>query len=82
MRRYWLTFENLGRPHPINLGCGVTARDYHDAVLLLRAAFPELSFDAPLTVVEDVDVSTLDKDHIAPNLGNVLAGGVWWPRIE
>ena len=82
LKRYWLTFERLGRPHPVNLGCGVTARDYDDALSLVQAAFPELIFGAPLAVVEDVDVSALDEKHIAPNLGNVLVRGISWPRIE
>jgi len=80
MKRYWLTFRSVGHPHPINLGCGVTALDLNDALLLIRAAFPDLVLGSPLTVIDGIDVSTLDAGHIIPNLGNVLERGVWWPR--
>ena len=80
MRRYWLTFQAIGKPHPINLGCGVTAVGLEDALLMVRTAFPDLSLGQPVTVAEDVDLSTLDERHILPNLGNVLEPGMWWPQ--
>ncbi len=79
MIRYWLTFSGLDTPHPINLGCGVTARSYDDAMVLVQAAFPDLAVGSPATVVENIDISTLDAKHVLPNVGNVLARGVWWP---
>jgi hypothetical protein len=80
MTRYWLTFPQLDTPHPINLGCGVTGRDYDDALLLIRASFSDLRLWPPRTVTENIDVSTLDAGHVLPNLGNVFERGVWWPR--
>jgi hypothetical protein len=82
MKRYWITFPHVGRPHPIELGCGVTAWNYDDALLLIRAAFPDLALGSPQKVVENIDVSTLDAGHVLPNLGNVLKRGIWWPRME
>jgi len=82
MTRYWLTFPRLDTPHPINLGCGVTARDYDEALLLVREAFPDLALGAPVAAIDNIDVSTLDAGHVLPNIGNVLARGVWWPRLS
>jgi hypothetical protein len=58
--RYWLKFARLTRPHPLNLGCGVTAWTLDDALHLVRSAFPDLSLGAPIAVMENIDVSTLD----------------------
>ncbi len=80
--RYWIEFGHVGKRHPINLGCGVTASDIHDALLLVGMAFPDLDLGSPLSVIEDVDVSSLDANHVLPNLGNVLVRGVWWPRTS
>lgn len=81
MTRYWISFPRLDIPHPLNLGCGVTAKDRDDALLLIRAASPDLPLEAPIAVVENIDVSTLDARHVLPNLGNVLVRGIWWPRV-
>jgi hypothetical protein len=78
--RYWLKFARLTRPHPLNLGCGVTAWTLDDALHLVRSAFPNLSVGAPITVMENIDVSTLDPGHVLPTLGDVTLRGVWWPR--
>jgi hypothetical protein len=82
MKRYWLTFQKVDRPHPINLGCGVTADGLQDALLMIRKAFPNLALGQPLTVAEDIDISTLDARHILPNIGDVREEGVWWPRSK
>ena len=31
-------------------------------------------------MVEDVDVSTLDANHVLPNMGITLKRGVWFPQ--
>ncbi|HVX90856.1 MAG TPA: hypothetical protein VHC20_04475 [Candidatus Paceibacterota bacterium] len=36
LRRYWFGFGQLSKPSILNLGCGVTAFDYGDAIRLLR----------------------------------------------
>jgi hypothetical protein len=68
--------------HPINLGCGVTAFDIDDAMLLIRRAFPDLSLQTPLDVTENIDVSTLDAGHVVPNMGNIFVRGIWWPNTS
>lgn len=62
------------------LGCGVTAFSYEDALDLLQdKVFTEKPIPPVSSVIEDVDVSTLDADHVRPNMGNPLKCGIWFP---
>lgn len=88
LRRYWFEFEiceddvfrypsyaGLGR------GCGVTAYDQNDALLLLREhLFREDPLPQIRKVIEDVDVSALDGSHVLPNIGVPTWRGVWYPN--
>ena len=60
----------------MNLGVGVTARSEDDARALVETAFPEARI-ASLASVDDV--SALDQGHVAPNMGNIFARGIWFP---
>jgi hypothetical protein len=63
------------------MGCGVTAVDRQDAErLLLEQLFPDASLPPVGSVLEDVDVSSLDADHVLPNVGDPTLPGVWFPR--
>jgi len=31
-------------------------------------------------IVPDVDIRTLDQNHVVPNMGVVTSRGVWYPR--
>lgn len=82
LHRYWFKFEPLGRPTVLNLGCGVTAYSREDAETLVREqVFKDEEMPRVSSVVEDVDVRTLDQKHIAPNMGDVSLRGVWFPQI-
>jgi hypothetical protein len=80
LRRYWFDFEAIAEPSPLNLGCGVTAHDYDDAVALLTS---HVLSGQPLLrirrVLSDIDISTLDEKHVLPNIGSVLVRGIWFP---
>ncbi|MGY3234875.1 hypothetical protein ACVMAJ_001765 [Bradyrhizobium sp. USDA 4448] len=81
LRRFWFKFERLPMPTALNLGCGVTAHDYDDAIKLLR----EFVFgpNGPPTIVqlvEDVELSALERNHVQPNLGNTEVRGIWFPQ--
>jgi hypothetical protein len=81
LKRYWFRFERLPQPNAINLGCGLSAYDYEDAIRLLR----ELVFgdNGPPPIeqfIEDVDIATLEPDHVRPNLGSVDVRGIWFPQ--
>lgn len=86
-RRYWIVFEEDGverGPYGRFLprGVGVTGRSREDALALVRA---KLCGGEPLpavrSVLDDVDLSTLDARHVRPNVGRILPRGVWWPPV-
>jgi len=81
LRRYWFRFHPIGRPTPLNLGCGVTAYDYDDALGLIAArVFPGENVPRIEQVIEDVDISKLDAKHVLPNLETPVDRGVWFPK--
>jgi hypothetical protein len=81
MRRFWLEFGAVaGLPFGLARGCGVTAYSYDDArELLCTRVFTDAAMPEPIRIVDDVDVSTLDQDHVIPNMGNPAVRGVWFP---
>ena len=81
LRRFWFTFEPFQTPTALNLGCGVTAGDYTDAVELLRKrVFRDSELPSIRKVIEDIDISTLDSRHVLPNMNPPNARGVWFPK--
>lgn len=85
LTRYWITFdEPPTAPWQLRLarGCGVTAYSYEDAIALLQTYMVE-EFQQPLppikTVIADIDISTLDTNHVLPNIGVPVWRGVWFP---
>lgn len=80
LHRFWFQFKKIERPTPLNIGCGLTAYDYDDA---LRVLLEQVFVSDPLPIIEmcipDVDVSSLDERHVLPNMGSVLPRGVWFP---
>jgi hypothetical protein len=64
----------------MRLGYGVTAYDYADALQILRwQAFDNNPLPPVASVIEDVDVSTLDAGHILPNMHPPNWRGIWFP---
>jgi hypothetical protein len=84
LTRYWFEFEPTTKPTRwSSFGCGVTALDYDDAVRLLRERVFKGHELPPITrCVENVDVRTLDRGHVLPNMGVVIFRGVWWPHRD
>lgn len=84
MRRFWFEFDlSMEQPHPMGVlsGCGVTALSYDDSLEVLRErVFKDASLPSIRKVIEDVDVSQLDANHVLPNMGVVTVRGVWFPR--
>ena len=82
LRRYWFRFERSEKPTPLNLGCGVTAFDYEDALLLVREIlFKSYDKQRITECIENPDVSQLDAGHVLPNLGDVTVRGIWFPLL-
>lgn len=83
LRRYWFTFEGDARSLPAGLamGSGVTAASRDEAAELIRRDLLSGKDLPPVArVVEDVDVSTLDPNHVLPNIGPSNVRGIWFPR--
>ena len=80
LKRFWFKFAPLSPPDALNLGCGVTAYGEDDARNIVReSVFGQFSPRRIDSVIEDIDVSTLDAGHVRPNMGDPSAYGVWFP---
>ncbi len=83
MRRYWFSFVRTDRISSLGLGCGVTARSRLDAERLIKEmVFPLLGEREILAVVEDIDLNSLEENHVLPNIGNPSEPGVWFPNLQ
>jgi hypothetical protein len=81
LTRYWFKFEQLPKSSILNLGCGVTAYDYEDALLLLKErVFGGNEIPKIAQCQENIDVSALDPRHIRPNMGPIFPRGIWFPQ--
>ena len=85
LRRYWIKFDiKIGDPYSewTLLGVGVTAFDIADALNMIQELlFGEDPLPPITSVVEDADISTLDKGHVLPNMGVPVWRGVWFPNL-
>ncbi len=82
LRRYWITFSPAGIASPLNLGCGITAKSRREAEdMAASMVFPIFGEREIVNMLEDIDVSSLDPDHILPNIGDPASIGVWFPPI-
>jgi len=83
--RYWFIFEKNETNWVTGWGCGVTAYNYDDAIYLLNRYMFNKGNVMPIIkdVIENIDVSTLDPNHILPNLALGLPPnfrGIWYPQ--
>lgn len=80
LKRFWFKFEPSDQVLGLHMGCGVTAFDYEDAVKLLRENIFKGELPNIISCQENVDISTLDQNHVVPNMGVVAVRGIWFPR--
>lgn len=74
--RFWFEFEK-GRTRRI----GVTAWTKEDAEALVTAkVFDGAPMPNPLMVIEAVDISQIDPNHVLPNMETPDVRGIWFPR--
>lgn len=74
LRRFWFSI-------PGHLGIGVTAYDSVEAIELASTRSRELNWAfAPSQMTEDVDISTLDQNHVVANMSSPSVRGAWYPR--
>ena len=57
----------------------MTAWTREDAIAILRRLVFDGGNVARHTVIEDVDVTTLDANHVLPNMMPPSVRGVWYP---
>jgi hypothetical protein len=79
--RYWLEFDWTDSPAArLTPWWGVTARTVEDArgLILGTTRFGQ-SLPPVIQLIEDVDVSTLDQDHVARNMLDPNERGIWYP---
>jgi hypothetical protein len=77
--RFWFTLTDLDDILSFK-NYGVTAYNYDDAIQLLkRDAFANGDLPKIKSVIENVNVSTLDKNHIIPNMLPCNLRGIWYP---
>jgi hypothetical protein len=60
--------------------CGVTAFSIDDAKALIETRVFPGGLPLVTKLIEDVDVSTLDANHIRPNMEPPNWRGIWYPR--
>jgi len=76
LRRFWFAV-------PGRLGIGVTADSLAEAQALARDACAQLGWIfEPNEVMEDVDIRTIDQNHVIPNMGPPNFKGVWFPHLN
>jgi hypothetical protein len=67
LTRYWFLFEPQSLPRALNLGCGVSAYGYDDALALLHErVFKDGILPRILELKEDLDISLLDDNTFDP----------------
>ena len=79
LTRFWFEFANPSEPHfPSRFG--VTAWTYDDALTILRDAIPVWNQFQLTQSISDVDIQTLDPNHVLPNMGTCSVRGIWFPK--
>ncbi|MEO3404270.1 hypothetical protein AAFN85_10225 [Mucilaginibacter sp. CAU 1740] len=73
--RYWFEFDlsvaSKDIPPGISMGCGITAFNYDDALLILSITIFKGKQMPPIKrIIENVDISKLDEGHVLPNIVN------------
>ena len=77
LHRFWFSLQDVPPLSALNVGCGVTAYSHDDAIQILKGRVFEKSVPA-CSVIEDIDISTLDENHVLPDMGVVTQRGVWF----
>ena len=82
LHRFWFNFVPVSSPSILNLGCGITAYGLNDARLILNdMVFSVYGVREVVDVIKDVDISTLEENHVRENMGVPVVRGVWFPLI-
>lgn len=85
LHRYWIEFpkDAVVIQRGLGMGCGVTAYSLDDARRLIQEQlFPGIPLPPFTRITEDVDVRTLEANHVLPNIGVVTWRGIWFPFLQ
>ena len=82
LTRYWIEFEKT--PNTISaglqIGCGVTAFDYEDALtIVIQKIFRDEKLTKITARIDNVDIRNLDQGHVLPNMWTPSFRGIWYP---
>ena len=83
LTRYWIIFDVPRDSHfsHLKMGCGITAFDYSDALSIARKnIFIDIEMPSIILYTENIDMNTLDQNHIIPNMLPSNCRGVWFPN--
>jgi hypothetical protein len=82
LTRFWIEFNADGDKIPIGLsyGCGVTAYDFSDALKIIQTKiFKGQNLPDIRIKKENIDIQTLDQNHVVPNMYSPDKRGIWFP---
>jgi hypothetical protein len=74
LKRFWYPATNASI-----MGVGVTAYSRSEAEVLAAHVATEMRYTLAPDPIEDVDVRTLDQNHVVVNMGVSSQRGVWFP---
>ena len=81
LEKYWFRFVQFSEPTALNLGCGVSAHSLQDAINIMREyIFGDNGPPEIIEQIEQIELDSLEKNHVLPNIGNVAIRGVWFPQ--
>jgi hypothetical protein len=83
LKRYWFEFDikiAFDYPPGIGIGCGVNALSKEDALKLMdEKIFFSINRPSIIKVVENIDLSKLDQNHVIPNMKPPVGRCIWYP---
>lgn len=82
--RYWFEFKRTDDTilHGVQIGCGVTAINYSDALqILITKLFKDTAIPEIINCIENVDIRNLDQAHVIPNMWAPGERGIWYPSF-
>jgi len=82
LTRFWIEFDTDRDKIPLGLGygCGVTAYDFSDALKIIQTKiFNGQNLPDIRAKKENIDIRTLDQNHVVPNMYSPNKRGIWFP---
>jgi hypothetical protein len=87
LKRYWIILSPNNRFGANNIG--VTAVTLQQAKTLVKENLRNLGWTQVLEesidnaeAIENIDIRTLDENHVVPNIGVVSRQGIWYPNLN